>query len=795
MDFRGTPSDDVIDQERQAIPAGPIYGLEGNDRITVTTGLGIGGQGDDVIVAGVLAATVAYWDSPTGVVVDLAAGSAQDGFGTIDRLIGIRSVQGSNFDDILRGGDADEFFYGGRGNNRIEGGKGVDTVNYYFEKSTATDIHYDVASDTFTVVKRFTSGDSGTDTLSGIERVQFTGEGADNVTIYRDQYVGNFRTGAAYQLSFLAGVGLTQSRTGDFNGDGHLDVVVVTQAGTGTTPAPTYALLGDGKGGLRNGTADLFGHTPMKVIGGGRTLIADFNSDGRSDIFQLDFGNDAVPFPGGTNSLYLSSTTSGQLLDVSGVLPQRPDLNHGGSTGDINGDGHIDILVNTLDEGNLLLINDGTGRFVEDSSLLAQNGARETSTFSGIVDVNGDFAPDLILGTWNGNLHSTSSKILLNDGKGTFTPAKSIVLPSSGVPSEIVLDVDTLDLNGDLFPDLMLSITNGGDADTFYRLDYIQLLVNDGTGNFRDETAVRLPQDRVSGSPGWYMSLTPVDLNNDGFSDILAESAGNDVTSKVYLNRGDGTFNLDWESRAGERAQAADMDGDGMRDLVVTGETGVVTVMFNKISNGHIYQANFGGDALVGSVGNDVYHPRDGNHTFNGESGLDVAMIPGARSDYELSRDRAMITLSAGTGVTRLQEVERIVFSDQAIAFDLGGIAGQAYRLYQAAFGRTPDQAGLGFWISTMDRGMGLDEVGDYFVSSIEFVSKYGAIDNDVLVSAVYRNVLHREPDLEGLVFWKTYLGQGGTQAGLMTYFSESAENQAQTLDAIDEGIVYLPVY
>ena len=48
---------------------------------------------------------------------------------------------------------------------------------------------------------------------------------------------------------------------------------------------------------------------------------------------------------------------------------------------------------------------------------------------------------------------------------------------------------------------------------------------------------------------------------------------------------------------------------------------------------------------------------------------------------------------------------ERLTFSDANIALDIDGNAGQAHRIYKAAFDRAPDLGGLGFWINTLDNG------------------------------------------------------------------------------------------
>jgi len=74
--------------------------MPGNDRIAISDAKAIGGAGDDVIVAASAWATAVYWDAPRGVVVDLGAGTAEDGYGGLDRLVGIRVVHGSGFDEV-----------------------------------------------------------------------------------------------------------------------------------------------------------------------------------------------------------------------------------------------------------------------------------------------------------------------------------------------------------------------------------------------------------------------------------------------------------------------------------------------------------------------------------------------------------------------------------------------------------------------------------------------------------------------------------------------------------------------
>src|SRR5690606_35606360 len=112
-----------------------------------------------------------------------------------------------------------------------------------------------------------------------------------------------------------------------------------------------------------------------------------------------------------------------------------------------------------------------------------------------------------------------------------------------------------------------------------------------------------------------------------------------------------------------------------------------------------------GADAIFGMGGDDRILPGFGAFGkadyIDGGSGLDAAILVGSSANYAVqlqqNGDFYVTTLGTSTGVL-LHDVERISFSDKTIALDTAGTAGMAYRLYQAAFDRTPDQAGLSYW-------------------------------------------------------------------------------------------------
>jgi hypothetical protein len=198
---------------------------------------------------------------------------------------------------------------------------------------------------------------------------------------------------------------------------------------------------------------------------------------------------------------------------------------------------------------------------------------------------------------------------------------------------------------------------------------------------------------------------------------------------------------------------------------------------------------------LVGTAGNNVLAASGGGGLLDGQGGVDTAVFDSLRARYTLSNDGSNVSVadSVNGTTTTLANVERVQFSDQSVALDIHGNAGEAYRLYQAAFDRTPDKAGVGYWIDALDKGQSLKSVADGFIHSAEFASLYGANPSDTqYVDALYANVLHRAPDAAGYDYWLHTLAVS-PRTEVLVNFSESAENQAQVIGAIENGIAYTP--
>ena len=108
--------------------------------------------------------------------------------------------------------------------------------------------------------------------------------------------------------------------------------------------------------------------------------------------------------------------------------------------------------------------------------------------------------------------------------------------------------------------------------------------------------------------------------------------------------------------------------------------------------------------------------------------------------------------------------------------------ASQVLRLYRAAFGRLPDASGFAYWVDQACRGRSMLSIATGFASSPEFAARYGAsLTDEVLIAALYRNVLDRDGDAGGVRFWLQRRADGMTVAELLVAFADSPENVERT--------------
>lgn len=307
--------------------------------------------------------------------------------------------------------------------------------------------------------------------------------------------------------------------------------------------------------------------------------FGDFNGDGRTDILV----------GGGQDPILLLATATGFAAPIEIAY----DHLHSGDLeiGDVNGDGHLDIVSLHEDYSNnadvhdgvifSVLLGDGKGGF---TALPPDIIGRRGSRLVGLSDLNGDGKLDAVLTeNWNDgpngyngynwpDVNGLSAWVWKGDGAGHFAQptADPTLVPEGetfGTPGTVAL----ADVNGDGKRDVLFGGAKSG---------LIPTLINDGNGVLAPSTMapVNLGSFDVWGGYGGdelRSGLAVADLNLDGVPDFVKLSRGNNHL-EVFLGQGAGAFKqvatLNVDPKNGSNLgwiQVGDLNDDRIPDLVV----------------------------------------------------------------------------------------------------------------------------------------------------------------------------------------------------------------------------------
>ena len=356
------------------------------------------------------------------------------------------------------------------------------------------------------------------------------------------------------------GVSLSTERchSGDFDGDGDLDLIFAGTHDPHFNPTPTsYLLLNDGKA--------TFVQAPIPSNRVRIWITVDF--DGDKDIDALVEGEDGWEWWLNDGKARWTRSTKWKGPGATEIIDRAHD---------VDGDGRLDLI------GKRILYGTASGRFVPRGGPAALPAVKAPH----IIDLDGDGRADLVDGgsasvAWNdgdggftrgwslGNKTANSSlrqaavgdvdadndlDIVFGEPSGvhvvTQSPGRRLTASKTTVPGGTSLALLDLDLDKDA--DLIVSGVRGAFA-------YIN-----NRGSFVQGKALPTKQPRNA-------RLHAADFDLDGRDDILVAS---DQGARLWLQRTDGSFadatnNLGTASSASSSEVIVDIDGDGDLDIVL----------------------------------------------------------------------------------------------------------------------------------------------------------------------------------------------------------------------------------
>lgn len=334
---------------------------------------------------------------------------------------------------------------------------------------------------------------------------------------------------------------------GDVNGDSYPDLWVNNHYGD-SYGANSILYLNQGDGTFRDATAEIFVKQPIYDLHG--TAWADFDNDGDQDLMQLVGGGAGVGIgPQYSKQFYVNE--GGILEDRAISLGVDYPLARGRNPlwFDFNKDGLLDLVegaiprTDGLDAPAKIFQQRSDGTFEDVSATMGFNLTNAPSFY--LSDLSGDGNLDLIA-----NADYWSPR---------FTVYDTTQLPFKDITSETIsyankaYDVAVADFNGDLRPDLYLTIGAGDDSDLYQNgadEATVSLSVNKNEKGLRFDTSgevtfdlqtfssdkSQIPLNKIYiGKDGthpisWNFTLSPKDTNVGG---ILPHTSG--VDQGIYI--------------------------------------------------------------------------------------------------------------------------------------------------------------------------------------------------------------------------------------------------------------------
>lgn len=428
----------------------------------------------------------------------------------------------------------------------------------------------------------------------------------------------------APKTDYSVGIAPYSVMSGDFNGDGKLDVLTANFESQNIS-----LLLGNGQGGFAAQQFFVVWNAPTFIC------LGDVNRDGRLDILTTDINTDGISLLLGDGK----GSFAAYKTFAAGSYSESVNL------GDVNGDGNIDMLTaNSYKDNVSVLLGDGQGSFATQQVFTVG----DAPIFATLGDVNGDGKLDIV----SANTQSDNVSVLLGDGQGGFATQQVFTVGNEPV------SVNLGDINGDNKLDITTANVSSNN---------ISVLLGDGQGGFATQ------QNFAVGIYPFSSNL--VDINGDGKLDVLTANGASGSIS-VLLGNGQGGFATQQTFTVGigpVSIDSNDVNNDGKLDIVTANLIdNTVSVLLNTTILNTAFPSSatltitdvaptptgiiFNGDkfyipkpdSLVGGKGDDSLYGFLLNDTLEGGAGKDS--LEGGYGDDYLDGGTGADTMKGGQG-------------------------------------------------------------------------------------------------------------------------------------------------